>query len=101
MAKKFHGNVGGEVRVNPLALLATKPHIFMRGALKMFWIVCAHICLNFVNPSLFWPLNNDKSRDALIRMGYRTATRACKELPWEERRTLKTHRRAKMISLGP
>ena len=31
MVMKFHGNVRGEVRVNFLALFASKPHIFMCG----------------------------------------------------------------------
>ena len=34
MVVKFHGNVRGEVRVNFLARFASKPHIFMCGALK-------------------------------------------------------------------
>ena len=37
----FHGNVRGEVRVNFLALFASKPHIFMCGALKLSGIVRA------------------------------------------------------------
>ena len=36
MAKKFHGKVHDKVPVNFLALFASKPHIFMCGALKLF-----------------------------------------------------------------
>ena len=43
---KFHGNVQGEVRVNFLALSASKPHIFMRGALQLSGIVRANVRLN-------------------------------------------------------
>ena len=36
MAMKFHGNVQNEVRVNFLALFASKPHIFMCGVNPKF-----------------------------------------------------------------
>ena len=35
MARKFYGNVCGESRVNFLALFASKPHIFMCGAIEL------------------------------------------------------------------
>ena len=54
MAMKFHGNVRGEVRVNFLALFASKPHIFMCGALKLSGIVRANVRLNIAIPMLFW-----------------------------------------------
>ena len=53
MAMKFHGNLRGKVRVNFLALFASKPHIFMRGALDEFRVVRANVCLNFAIPMLF------------------------------------------------
>ena len=56
MVVKFHGNVRGEVRVNFLALFASKPHIFMCGALKLSGIVRANFCLNIAIPMLFWSL---------------------------------------------
>ena len=43
---KLHGNVRGEVRVNFLALFASKPRIFMCGALKLSGIVRANVRLN-------------------------------------------------------
>ena len=36
MAMTFYGNVCGKVRVNFLAMFASKPRIFMCGALKLF-----------------------------------------------------------------
>ena len=54
---KFHGNVRGEVRVNFLALSASKPHIFMCGALKLSGIVRTNVRLNIAIPMLFWSLN--------------------------------------------
>ena len=53
MAMKFHSNVRGEVRVNFLALSASKPHIFMRAALILFRIVCANVRLNFRHSKSF------------------------------------------------
>ena len=50
---EFHGNVRGKVRVNLLALFASKPHILMCGALKLFRIVRANVRLNFAIPILF------------------------------------------------
>ena len=47
MAMRFHGNVRGEVRVNFLALLPSKPRIFRCGALYLFRICCANVRLNF------------------------------------------------------
>ena len=55
MVMKFHGNVRGEVRVNFLALFASKPHIFMCGALKLSGIVRANFRLNIAIPMLFGP----------------------------------------------
>ena len=46
----------GEVRVNSLALFASKPHIFMCGALKLSGIVRASVRLNIAIPMLFWSL---------------------------------------------
>ena len=43
MVMKKHGNVRGEVRVNFLALFASKPHIFMCSALKLSGIVRANV----------------------------------------------------------
>ena len=54
MAMKFYGNVRGEVRVDFLLLTASKPHIFMWGALTLFRIVRAKVRLNFAIPSMFW-----------------------------------------------
>ena len=45
MAMTFHGS-RGEVRVDFLAPLASKPHIFMCGALKLSGIVRANVRLN-------------------------------------------------------
>ena len=42
MAMKFHGNVRGKVRVNFLAIFASKRHILMCGAFRLFRIVRAH-----------------------------------------------------------
>ena len=50
MVMKFHGNVRGEVRVNFLALFASKPHIFMCGTLKLSGIVRANVRLNIAIP---------------------------------------------------
>ena len=52
---KFHGNVRGEVRVYFLALFASKPHIFMRGAHKFSGIVRANVRLNIAMPMFFSP----------------------------------------------
>ena len=54
MVMKFHGNVRGEVRVNILALFASKPHIFMCGALKLSGIVRANVRLSIAIPMFFW-----------------------------------------------
>ena len=59
----FHGNVRGKVRMNFLALLASKPHIFMRGALKLFRIAPANVRLNFAIPILFRSLIHVYCRD--------------------------------------
>ena len=56
MAMRFHGNVCGEVRVNFLALFASKTHIFMCGALKFFRIVRANVRLNIRNSKSSWSL---------------------------------------------
>ena len=53
MVMKFHANVRGEVRVNFLTLFASKPHIFMCGALKLSGIVRADVRLNIAIPMLF------------------------------------------------
>ena len=45
MVMRFHGNVRGEVRVNFLALFASKPHIFMCGALKLSGVARANVRL--------------------------------------------------------
>ena len=52
MVMKFHGHVHGEVQANFLALSASKPHIFMRDALKLFQIVRANVRLSIAIPSL-------------------------------------------------
>ena len=53
---KFHGNVRGEVRVNVLALFASKPHIFVCGSFTFLRIVRANVRLNMdkfpVDPNL-------------------------------------------------
>ena len=54
MAMKFHGNVRGEVQVNFLALFASKPHIFICGALKLSAIVRTNVRLNIAIPMLFF-----------------------------------------------
>ena len=56
MVMTFHGNVRGEVRVNFLALFASKRHIFMCGALKLSGIVHAHVRLNIAIPMLNFSL---------------------------------------------
>ena len=53
MVMKFHGNVRGEFRVNFLALFASKPHIFMCGALKLSGIVRTNVRLNIAIPMFF------------------------------------------------
>ena len=53
MVMKFHGNVRGEVRVNLLALFASKPHIFMCSTLKLSGILRANVRLNIAIPMLF------------------------------------------------
>ena len=58
MVMKFYGHVRGEVRVNFLALFASKPHIFMCGALKLSGIVRANVCLNIAIPILSLSLIN-------------------------------------------
>ena len=55
MVMKFHGNVRGEVRVNFLALLASKPRSFMCGALRLSGIVRANVRLNIAIPMPFCP----------------------------------------------
>ena len=62
MVMKFHGNVRGEVRMNFLALLASKPHIFMCGALKLSGIVRANFRLNIAIPMLFLSLITERDR---------------------------------------
>ena len=56
MVMKRNGNVRGEVRVNFLALFASKPHVFMCGALKLSGIVRANFRLNIAIAMLFWSL---------------------------------------------
>ena len=53
MVMKRNGNVRGEVRVNFLALFASKPYIFMCGALKLSGIVRANFRLNIAIAMLF------------------------------------------------
>ena len=53
---KKYGNVRGEVRVNFLALFASKPHMFMCGALKLSGIVRANFRLNIAIAMLFLSL---------------------------------------------
>ena len=67
MVMKFHGNVRAEVRVNFLALFASKPHIFMCGALKLSGIVRANVRLNIAIAMLFWSLTLDRLE--ISRMG--------------------------------
>ena len=55
MLIKFHGNVRGKVRLNFLALFASKTHIFMCGALELSGIVRANVRLNIGTPMLFGP----------------------------------------------
>ena len=55
MVMKFHGNVQGEVRVNFLALFASKTHILMCSALKLSGIVRGDVRLNIAIPMLFCP----------------------------------------------
>ena len=64
--RKKYGNVRGEVRVNFLALFASKPHIFMCGALKLSGIVRANFRLNIAIAMLFFcvPNNFRKLRSA-------------------------------------
>ena len=54
MVMKFHGNVRGEVRVNFLALFASKPHIFMCGALKVVWNCSRERSLEHCHSHAFW-----------------------------------------------
>ena len=56
MAMKFHGHVRGEVRVNFLALFASKPHILICSALKLSGIVRANARLKFAIPIPFLSL---------------------------------------------
>ena len=58
MAMKFHGNSHGKVQVYFLALFASKPHIFMCSALKLFRIVRANVRLHFAIPIPFWFLKH-------------------------------------------
>ena len=58
MVMKFHGNVRSKVRVNFLALVASKPHIFMCGALKLSGIVRANVRLNIAIPILVLSLSS-------------------------------------------
>ena len=57
MVMKFHGNVRGEVWVNFLAILASKPRIFICGALKLSGIVRANVRLKIAIPMFFLSLN--------------------------------------------
>ena len=50
---KLHGNVRREVRVNFLALCASKHHVFKCGALKLSGIVRANVRLNIAITMLF------------------------------------------------
>ena len=54
MVMKNNGNVRGEVRVSFLALFASKPHIFMCGALKLSRVVRANFLLNIAIAMLFF-----------------------------------------------
>ena len=56
---KFHGNVRGEVRANFLTPFASKPHIWVCGALKLSGIVRTNVCLNIAIPMLFWTLSHE------------------------------------------
>ena len=62
MAMKLHGNVRVEVRVNFLALFASKPRIFMCGALKLSGIVRVNIAIAmlFVSLKKRFSLKEDK-----------------------------------------
>ena len=57
MVMKKHGNVRGEVRVNFLALFASKPHIFICGSLKLSGTVRANVRLNIAIAMLFLSLS--------------------------------------------
>ena len=70
MVMKFHGNVRGEVRVNFLALFASKPHSFTCGALKLSRIVRANFRLNIAIPMLFLSL----TKGPAIRKNSRSPT---------------------------
>ena len=67
MAIKFHGNVRGEVRVNFVAPFASKPHVFMCGALKLSGIVRANVRLNIASPMRFWSQSFGSSQTWLFR----------------------------------
>ena len=65
MVMRKNGNVRGEVRVNFLALFASKPHIFMCGALKLSGIVRANFRLNIAIAILsLVPSFGDKCNDS-------------------------------------
>ena len=57
MVMRNNGNVRGEVRVNFLALFASKPHIFMCGALKLSGIARANFRLNIAIAMRFFVPN--------------------------------------------
>ena len=54
MVMKIHGNVRGKVRVNSLALLVSKHHIFICGSLTFLRIVRANVRRNIAIPSNFF-----------------------------------------------
>ena len=58
MVMKKHGNVRGEIRVNFLALFASKPHILMCGALKLSGIVRANVRLDIAIAMFFLSLTS-------------------------------------------
>ena len=68
MVMKFHGNVRGEVQVNFLALFASKPHIFVCGALKLSGIVRANVRLNIAILMLFVSLSWGEGLGGHVRL---------------------------------
>ena len=74
---QFHGNVRGEVRMNFLALFASKPNIFMCGALKLFRILRVNVRLNFRHSkSVLVPEQSDS------RCDFSTPRRLEAAMPW-------------------
>ena len=84
MVMKLHGNVRGEVRVNFLALSASKPHNFMCGALRLSGIVRANVRLNIAIPMPFLSLNSVQSMWGYTEM-IRSGCDLSPSRPWEFR----------------